>query len=191
MRGSVTIPVGGTVTVVLNVTATVAGGYTNTVTLTPLAGVTNLGSPTATAPGTVTNAVTPSLTKTVGSTTVAAGGTTSYTIVIGNAGPNVMTTASVVDTLPAGVTASAAGINTTFGGGASAPTAFTASGTSVCRLGDHSGQRDGDGGDPGDGHGGGHLTNTVTLTPLAGVVNLGSHDRHGGHHRDNASHAQS
>ena len=75
--------------------------------------------------------MTPSLSKTVGSSTIAANGTTSYTIVIGNAGPNVMTTASVVDTLPAGVTTSAAGIVATPAGGASVPTAFTIAGTSV------------------------------------------------------------
>jgi hypothetical protein len=40
----VTVPTGGTVTVTVVVLATAANGYTNTVTLTPLAGVTNLGS---------------------------------------------------------------------------------------------------------------------------------------------------
>jgi hypothetical protein len=68
VRGSVTIPTGGTVTVTVVVQATGANGYTNTVTLTPLVGVTNLGSSTATAPGTATVQVTPSLTKTVAST---------------------------------------------------------------------------------------------------------------------------
>jgi uncharacterized repeat protein (TIGR01451 family) len=66
--------------------------------------VTNLGSTTATAPGTVTVQVTPSLSKTVASTTIAVGGTTSFTIVIGNAGPSTLT-ASIVDTLPANLTA--------------------------------------------------------------------------------------
>jgi hypothetical protein len=42
------------VTVTVVVQATGANGYTNTVTLTPLVGVTNLGSSTATAPGTAT-----------------------------------------------------------------------------------------------------------------------------------------
>jgi uncharacterized repeat protein (TIGR01451 family) len=68
VRGSVTIPTGGTVTVTVVVQATGANGYTNTVTLTPLVGVTNLGSSTATAPGTATVQVTPSLTKAVAST---------------------------------------------------------------------------------------------------------------------------
>jgi hypothetical protein len=47
-------PTGGTVTVTVVVQATAANGYTNTVTLTPLSNVTNLGSTTATAPGTAT-----------------------------------------------------------------------------------------------------------------------------------------
>jgi hypothetical protein len=38
VRGSVTIPLNGTVSVTINVSATAAGGYTNTVTLTPLRG---------------------------------------------------------------------------------------------------------------------------------------------------------
>jgi hypothetical protein len=36
-----------------------------------------------------------------GQHTIAVGGTTSFTIVIGNAGPSTLTTASIVDTLPA------------------------------------------------------------------------------------------
>jgi uncharacterized repeat protein (TIGR01451 family) len=113
------------VTVTVVVLATAANGYTNTVTLTPLVGVTNLGSSTATAPGTATvQHVTPSLTKTAGSTTIAVGGTTSFTIVIGNAGPSTLTTASIVDTLPSNLTAYTV-VSSTTGGGASVPTAFT------------------------------------------------------------------
>ncbi|KAH1282193.1 hypothetical protein KXX11_003880, partial [Aspergillus fumigatus] len=89
----------------LVVQANAVGGYTNTVTLTPLAGVTNLGSTTATAPGTATVQVTPSLTKAVASSTIAGGGTTTFTIVIGNARPSTLTTASIVDTLPSNLTA--------------------------------------------------------------------------------------
>jgi uncharacterized repeat protein (TIGR01451 family) len=141
------------------------------VTLTPLSGVTNLGSTTATAPGTVGVVVTPSLSKTVGSTTIAVGGTTSFTIVIGNAGPSTMTTASIVDTLPANLTATRWSAHVQ--GGASVPTAFNLSGTTV------RGSVTIPGGtvsvtivvrpQPAGGY-----TNTVTLTPLSGVTNLGS-----------------
>jgi uncharacterized repeat protein (TIGR01451 family) len=117
------------VTVTVVVLATAANGYTNTVTLTPLAGVTNLGSSTATAPGTATVQVTPSLTKTAASTTIAVGGTTSFTIVIGNAGPSTLTTASIVDTLPSNLTATV--VSSATGGGATVPTAFNLSGTTV------------------------------------------------------------
>jgi uncharacterized repeat protein (TIGR01451 family) len=115
----VTVPTGGTVTVTVVVLATAANGYTNTVTLTPLAGVTNLGSSTATAPGTATVQVTPSLTKTAASTTIAVGGTTSFTIVIGNAGPSTLTTASIVDTLPSNLTATQ--VSSATGGGRQCP----------------------------------------------------------------------
>ena len=98
-------------------------------TLSPLAGVVNLGSTTATVGTTVTTQVTPSLSKTVGSTTIPVNGTTSFTIVIGNAGPSTLTTASIVDSLPAGMTASVASVTPV--GGASVPTAFTAVGTQV------------------------------------------------------------
>jgi len=172
VRGSVTIPLNGTVSVTINVSATAAGGYTNTVTLTPLAGVSNLGSTTATAPGTVGVAVTPSLSKTVGSTTIAVGGTTSFTIVIGNAGPSTLTTASIVDSLPANLTAYS--VQSAVQGGATVPTAFSLNGTTVR----------GSVTIPLNGTvsvtinvsatAAGGYTNTVTLTPLAGVANLGS-----------------
>jgi uncharacterized repeat protein (TIGR01451 family) len=172
VRGSVTIPTGGTVTVTVVVQATGANGYTNTVTLTPLVGVTNLGSSTATAPGTATVQITPSLTKAVASSTIAVGGTTSFTIVIGNTGPSTMTTASIVDTLPSNLTATQVSSDT--GGGATVPTAFNLSGTTVR----------GSVTIPTGGTvtvtvvvqatGANGYTNTVTLTPLVGVTNLGS-----------------
>jgi uncharacterized repeat protein (TIGR01451 family) len=134
--------------------------------------VTNLGSTTATAPGTVGVVVTPSLSKTVGSTTVAVGGTTSFTIVIGNAGPSTLTTASIVDSLPASLTAYS--VVSAVQGGASVPTAFNLSGTTVR----------GSVTIPLNGTvsvtinvsatAAGGYTNTVTLTPLSNVTNLGS-----------------
>jgi uncharacterized repeat protein (TIGR01451 family) len=93
----------------------------------PAGNVTNLGSTTATAPGTVGVVVTPSLSKNRASTTIAVGGTTSFTIVIGNAGPSTLTTASIVDTLPANLTAYA--VQSAVQGGASVPTAFSLNGT--------------------------------------------------------------
>ena len=111
----------------------------------------------------------------MGSTTIPVNGTTSFTIVIGNAGPSTLTTASIVDSLPAGMTASVASTN--LQGGATAPTAFSAVGTQVR-------------GSVTIPVGGtvtvvlnvtatvaGGYTNTVTLSPLAGVTNLGSHAR--------------
>ena len=170
VSGSVTIPVNGTISVVVNVTAIGAGTYINTVTLSPLSGTTNLGSSTATVPGTVSSVVTPSLTKTVGSSTVAAGATTSFTIVIGNAGPSTLTTASIVDSMPANFAVSA--VNATPAGGASVVSGL--SGTSVS----------GSVTIPVNGTisvvvnvtaiGAGTYINTVTLSPLSGTTNLGS-----------------
>ncbi|MGE3433627.1 MAG: SdrD B-like domain-containing protein [Ramlibacter sp.] len=85
VSGSVTIPLNGTVSVTINVSATAAGGYTNTVTLTPLSNVTNLGSTTATAPGTVTSAADVSVTLVIPASGTA-GQTVSGTITFYNTG---------------------------------------------------------------------------------------------------------
>jgi uncharacterized repeat protein (TIGR01451 family) len=81
----VTIPLNGTISVTVNVSATAAGGYTNTVTLTPLVGVTNLGSTTATAPGTVTSVADLSVTVAMPATGTA-GQTVSGTVTFINTG---------------------------------------------------------------------------------------------------------
>jgi hypothetical protein len=89
--GSVTIASGGTVTVTIEVTAISTGSYTNTLTVLVPAGTTNLGSTTATCAGcTVTNVVNITTSKTVGSSTVAVGLTTSFTLVVSNAGPGTL-----------------------------------------------------------------------------------------------------
>ncbi len=96
------------ITVTANVTAA-SGSVSNTATVTLPAGVTD---PT---PGnnssTDTDPVTPAtvnadlaVTKTDGTATVVAGGTTTYTIVITNAGPDAAPNATLTDTLPAQAT---------------------------------------------------------------------------------------
>ncbi|MGE0332608.1 MAG: hypothetical protein AB7P37_18170, partial [Ramlibacter sp.] len=149
-----------------------ASNVTGTSTITTTTADPNLGNNTATATMTVGVVVTPSLSKTVGSTTIAVGGTTSFTIVIGNAGPSTLTTASIVDSLPANLTAYA--VQSAVQGGASVPTAFSLNGTSVS----------GSVTIPLNGTvsvtinvsatAAGGYTNTVTLTPLSNVTNLGS-----------------
>jgi uncharacterized repeat protein (TIGR01451 family) len=116
--GSVTIASGGTVTVTIEVTAVSAGSYTNTLTVLVPAGTTNLGSTTATAPGTVTNVVNLATSKTVGSSTVAVGTTTSFTLVVSNAGPGTLS-GSLSDTIPSQLTTTGARISSAVNGSAS------------------------------------------------------------------------
>ncbi|MBE2264214.1 MAG: DUF11 domain-containing protein, partial [Burkholderiaceae bacterium] len=163
-------------TITLTITALVTastGVVTNTA-----AGTSTTPDPTpptpVPVPVPVSSVVTPSLSKTVGSSTVAAGGTTGFTIVIGNAGPSTLTTASIVDTVPSSLSVTSASIGFVPQGGASVPTLFGVSGSTVS-------------GSVTIPPGGtvtlffnvtalsaGGYTNTVTLTPLAGVINLGA-----------------
>ncbi|MBC7437239.1 MAG: hypothetical protein H7332_14375, partial [Bdellovibrionales bacterium] len=101
VQGSVTIPVGGTVTVTIQVTTNATGSFTNTLTVTPPTGTTNLGSTTSTTSGTVTTVVNLGVTKLSNTTTVALGATTTFSFVITNAGPSMLSSAQFVDTLPA------------------------------------------------------------------------------------------
>jgi uncharacterized repeat protein (TIGR01451 family) len=118
IQGSVTIPSGGRVTVTVQVTAISTGSYTNTLTVLVPAGTTNLGSSTATASGTVTNVVNLGVSKLVGSSTVAVGGTTSFTLVVTNAGPSTLTS-SINDTLPSQFTSTIARVSSSVNGSAS------------------------------------------------------------------------
>jgi uncharacterized repeat protein (TIGR01451 family) len=116
--GSVTIASGGTVTVTIEVTAITSGSYTNTLTVLIPAGTSNNGSTTATVAGTVTSVVNIAPSKAVGSTTVAVGNTTSFTLVVGNAGPSTLTS-SIQDTLPSQFTTTIGRISSAVNGSAS------------------------------------------------------------------------
>ena len=82
------------------------------------AGTTNNGATTAQVPGTVSSVVNLSPSKVVGSSTVAVGLTTSFTLVVSNAGPSTFT-GSLSDAIPAQVTATLAGITSAVNGSAS------------------------------------------------------------------------
>ena len=127
VAGSVTIASGGTVTVTVNVTGVASGSYTNTLSVLVPVGTTNNGSSTATVSGTVTNVVNITPSKTVGSTTVAVGGTTSFTLVVTNAGPSTLT-GSINDTIPGQFTAT--GVSSAVNGSATV-TGLTTSGSLV------------------------------------------------------------
>ncbi len=125
---AVNMPVNSTITYVVTgtVNAAATGTLVNTATVTAPEGTTDPtpANNTATDTDTMTPQVDLVVTKTDGITTIKAGNSTTYTIVITNAGPSVATGASIVDTVPAiltGVTFTA-----TATGGA---TGFTASGT--------------------------------------------------------------
>jgi len=102
------LPVGGTATFTLiaAVNANAAGAVTNTATIQPANGTTDVNSTNNAAVDTDT--VSPvvasadlRVTKTDGVTTVAPGSTVTYDIVIGNAGPSAVTGATVADIVPA------------------------------------------------------------------------------------------
>ena len=94
------------------------GSYTNTLTVLIPAGTTNNGSTSATAVGTVTNVVNLGVSKAVGSSTVAVGGTTSFTLVVSNAGPGTLS-GSLSDTIPSQLTTTGARISSAVNGSAS------------------------------------------------------------------------
>ncbi len=108
---SVTLPSGGTITYVVTATVspTATGTISNTATVTPPATTVdvNLTNNSATDIDTVTG--TPvnadlGIFKTDGVATVTAGGSTTYTIVVTNSGPNAVAGATVADTFPATLT---------------------------------------------------------------------------------------
>ncbi|MFK3649430.1 Ig-like domain-containing protein [Lysobacter enzymogenes] len=166
-----TLPSGGslTFTVNANVTAT-SGSVTNTVTVTPPAGTTD-----PTPPGNVTDTdtVTPiadlTLTKSNGVTSVTAGGTTAYTIVLSNNGPSAADGSVVRD--PAATGLAKTSVTCAPAGGAVCPTVTVTSfesGVTVPTL-------------PSGGSltftvnanvtaTSGSVTNTVTVTPPAGTT---------------------
>ncbi len=105
---AVTIPVGGTVTYTVNLTVpvNVTGDLVNTATVAPPAGTTDpvSGNNSATDTDTQASNADLSVTKTDGTASYVAGTTTTYTIVVSNAGPSNVSGASFVDNIPSGTT---------------------------------------------------------------------------------------
>jgi uncharacterized repeat protein (TIGR01451 family) len=104
----ITIPPGGSVTytVVATIKSSATGTLSNTVTVTPPSGFTNT-NPLATAGGAVSATDSDTLaqanltiTDTDGVSSVGAGGSDTYTIVVTNTGPSIAPNLTVVDTLP-------------------------------------------------------------------------------------------
>ncbi|MEP7337889.1 MAG: hypothetical protein ABI977_09095, partial [Acidobacteriota bacterium] len=95
-----------TFTLTSTVAANATGTLSNTATVAPPTGVTDLaaGNNSATdGPDTISGQADLAITKTNGVTSVAAGGTTTYTIIVTNNGPSAVTGATVTDTLPAAI----------------------------------------------------------------------------------------
>src|SRR5439155_248482 len=92
-----------TYTVVASVSPSATGSLVNTVTVTA-ANDTNTGNNTATDTDTLTPHNDVGVTKTDGVASVVPGTSTTYTVVVSNAGPSTATAVAVSDPLPAGVT---------------------------------------------------------------------------------------
>ena len=124
---TVNMPSGSTITytVVANINASATGSMSNTAAVAVPSGVvdSNLANNSSTDTDTLTPQVDLSITKTDGVTSVVAGTSTTYTIVVHNNGPSNVTGASVTDPLPATITSDT--FTATQSGGASG---FTASG---------------------------------------------------------------
>ena len=136
MASGTVIPAGGC-TIIVNVTATTIGTYTNTIAAGAL--VTTVGSNAAAASANVNVLTPPTVAKAFGAASFAPGGNTSVTITIGNTNGMAITTSAVfTDALPAapgamtvnttgntgtcsGVTATAGSANITMASGTSIP----------------------------------------------------------------------
>jgi uncharacterized repeat protein (TIGR01451 family) len=108
VNDTVNLPSGGSVTYTASCTISAAatGTLSNTATVTAPAGVTDPtpGNNSATDSDTLAASADLVVTKTDGVTTVAAGGSVTYTITASNAGPSNATGATVADTFPASLT---------------------------------------------------------------------------------------
>ncbi len=108
VNDTVNLPAGGSVTYTASCTISAAatGTLSNTATVAAPAGVTdtNPGNNSATDTDTLGASADLAITKTDGVTTVAAGGSVTYTITASNAGPSNATGATVADTFPASLT---------------------------------------------------------------------------------------
>ena len=104
-NGTATLPIASTLTVVLQAVAGTAGAVINTATIAPPAGTTdtNPGNNSGTAVVNIGPQADLSLTKSSTPTVILDGQTTSFTLVVRNAGPNTATNATVQDTLPSGL----------------------------------------------------------------------------------------
>src|SRR5581483_8670278 len=108
LSNTVTMPAGSTITYVVKATisSSATGTLSNTATVGAPAGVTdpNTTNNSATDSDTLSGGTTSTdlqITMTDGKTTVVPGSVVTYTIVVTNAGPNAVTGANIVDTLPA------------------------------------------------------------------------------------------
>lgn len=108
---SVTLPVGGSVTLQIQATvkSTAAGAITNSATVTPPADTTDPNPANNTASDTdpivtATSHADLTMTKTNGGSTLIPGSSTVYTLVVSNVGPTQVTDATVTDTAPEGLT---------------------------------------------------------------------------------------
>jgi uncharacterized repeat protein (TIGR01451 family) len=166
------LAVGGTITftVVANIDPSATGSITNTATVTPPPGVTdpNPNNNTGTDTDTVTGQADLQVTKTDGATSIIAGTTTTYTVVVSNNGPSTVTGATITDPIPAGLTnytwsavaSSGSSVSATNGTGAINVTGdLTVGGTItftvVATI---------------DPAAAGSITNTATVTPPPGVT---------------------
>ena len=104
-NGTATLPVASTLTVVLQAVAGTAGAVVNTATIAAPAGTTDTNPGNNT--GTVVINIGPqsdlSISKSATPTVILDGQTTSFTLIVSNAGPNTATNATVRDTLPSGL----------------------------------------------------------------------------------------
>ena len=106
---TVNLPAGGTATFsfTVQVDPSVTGSLVNNVTVTPPAGVTdpNPANNSASDTDTLTPQADLAITKTDGVTSAVPGGSTTYTIVVSNAGPSTAVAQAVTDNFPAAITA--------------------------------------------------------------------------------------
>jgi uncharacterized repeat protein (TIGR01451 family) len=105
---NVNLPVGGSVTytVVATISASATGSLTNTAAIAPPAGTTDPtpGNNSSTDSDTPNPEADLSVTKSDGATIYTPGGSTTYTIIVSNAGPSAVIGATVVDNFPAAIT---------------------------------------------------------------------------------------
>ncbi|MEO6252070.1 MAG: hypothetical protein ABIO79_02085, partial [Ferruginibacter sp.] len=164
----VNLPVGGTATftAICNISGAASGNLVNTATVTVPCGVTDPTPANNSATDTDTQiSADLAITKTDGVTTYTPGGSTTYTIVASNAGPNAVTGATVTDNFPAFITAVT--WTAVYAGGATGPAngvgnisatinipvGGTATFTAVCTI---------------SGAASGNLVNTATISAPAG-----------------------